>query len=76
MKSNKKDEEEIELKMLLQVVSDKGLKTLTIDELIRLRTLLEAKEYGDNKKAYKSKKKLLKQINTAMYDIHRPRRFL
>ena len=76
MNSNKKDEEEIELRMLLQIVSDKGLKTLTIDELIRLRTLLEAKEYGDNKKAYKSKKKLLKQINTAMYDVHRPRRFL
>jgi len=65
-----------ELKSLLQAVSDKGLKVLTIPELDRLRTLLEAKDYGDNKKADKSKRKLLKQINSAMYDRHRPRRFL
>lgn len=65
-----------ELKSLLQAVSDKGLKVLTIPELDRLRTLLEAKDYGDNKKADKSKRKLLKQINSAMYDRHRTRRFL
>jgi len=65
-----------ELKSLLQAVSNKGLKVLTIPELDRLRTLLEAKDYGDNKKADKSKRKLLKQINSAMYDRHRPRRFL
>lgn len=65
-----------ELKRLLQVVSDKGLQVLTIAELDRLRALLEAKDYGDNKKADKSKRKLLKQINSAMYDRHRPRRIL
>lgn len=65
-----------ELKRLLQVVSDKGLQVLTVAELDRLRALLEAKDYGDNKKAGKSKKKLLKQINSAMYDRHRPRRIL
>jgi hypothetical protein len=72
---NENDEDEAELRTLLQIVSDKGLKALTIDELSKLGTLLEAKEYGDDKKAHKSKKKLLKQINSAMYDIHKTRRF-
>lgn len=65
-----------ELRRLLRVVSDKGLQVLTIAELDRLRALLEAKDYRDNKKADKSKRKLLKQINSAMYDRHRPRRIL
>ena len=72
----KENSEDIELKRLLELVSDKGLKALTIDELIRLHALLEAKDYGENKKAAKSKRKLLKQINTAIYDRHRSRRFL
>ncbi|AFU59011.1 hypothetical protein Ngar_c20800 [Candidatus Nitrososphaera gargensis Ga9.2] len=70
------DDDEMELKRLLGVVSDKGLKTLDVVELERLRVLLQAKDYGDNKKANKSKAKLLKQINSAFYDLHRPRRFL
>jgi len=69
-------EDGAELKKLLQAVSDKGLQALTIEEMDRLRALLEAKDYGGNKKAEKSKKKLLKQINSAMYDRHRPRRIL
>ena len=68
--------EEVELRRLLEIVSDKGLKALTIEELSRLHALLEAKDYGENKKAVKSKGKLLKQINSAIYDKHRPRRFL
>ena len=59
----------------MKLVSDKGLKVLDLSELDRLRALLEAKDYGDNKKAAKSKAKLLKQINSAFYDRHRPRRF-
>ena len=69
-------EDGAELKKLLQAVSDKGLQALTIEEMDRLQALLEAKDYGGNKKAEKSKKKLLKQINSAMYDRHRPRRIL
>ena len=65
----------MELSRLLKLVSDKGLKVLDLTELDRLRALLEAKDYGDNKKAAKSKAKLLKQINSAFYDRHRPRRF-
>jgi hypothetical protein len=70
------DGEEAELRRILGIVSDKGLKTLDPIALDRLRTLLQAKDYGDNKKAIKSKAKLLKQINSAFYDRHRPRRFL
>jgi hypothetical protein len=67
--------DDAELSRLLKLVSDKGLKVLDLTELNRLRALLEAKDYGDNKKATKSKAKLLKQINSAFYDLHRPRRF-
>lgn len=70
------DEDEAELGGLLGIVSDKGLKALDHVELERLRVLLQAKDYGDNKKANKSKAKLLKKINVEFYDSRRPRRFL
>jgi hypothetical protein len=66
---------EDELKALLQQVSDKGLRVLTLEELDRLRALLSEKEYGPNKKADRSKKKLMKQINVEIYNRHNPRRF-
>lgn len=65
---------EDELKALLQAVSDKGLRVLTLEELDRLRALLSEKDYGQNKKADRSKKKLLKQINVEIYNRHNPRR--
>lgn len=67
---------EDELKALLQAVSDKGLKALSLDELDRLRALLSVKDYGANKKAEGSRKKLMKQINFEIYNRHNPRRFL
>lgn len=67
--------DESELGRLLGIVSKKGLKTLDLVELDRLRTLLQAKEYA-NRKAIKSKEKLLKQINMAFYDSSRPRRWI
>jgi len=76
MLSHYDSDDEIELRALLKTVSDKGLKALTIAELDRLRGLLEAKDYGDNKRADKSKRKLLKQINSTFYDRHRPSRLL
>lgn len=66
---------DVELGRLLSLVSDKGLKALDLAELDSLRILLEAKSYSD-KKAVKSKVKLLKEINQAFYDRHRPRRWL
>jgi hypothetical protein len=63
-----------ELGRLLALVSDKGLKALDLTDLDRLRTLLEAANYSE-KKAIKSKTKLLKEINKAFYDRHKPRRW-
>ena len=63
-----------ELRRLLEIVSRKGLKALSVAELDTLRTLLAAKDYGTNKKADKSKKKLLRQINAEFYNKHSPRR--
>jgi hypothetical protein len=65
-----------EFNRLLGIVYDKGLKALNLAELDQLRLLLQAKDYGDNKKANNSKAKLLKQINSAFYDSYRRRRFL
>ena len=62
-----------ELTRLLGIVSSKGLKALDLTELDTLRALLQAKSYSD-RKAIKSKEKLLKQINTAFYDSHNRRR--
>lgn len=64
-----------ELMRLLKLVSDKGLRVLSLDELGLLREMLEAKDYAGNKKADKSKKKLLKQINAELYNRHSGRRF-
>jgi len=59
------DRERVEL---LNVVANKGLKTLTIDELKKLQILVEKKDYSHNKKAHKSKMKLLTRINVAIYE--------
>jgi hypothetical protein len=72
--SDDEDRGKTDLNRLLEIVSKKGLKALDLKELELLRTLLEAKSYSD-KKANKSKEKLLKQINSAYYDSHNPRRF-
>lgn len=64
-----------ELKRLLEIVSANGLKALTVDELLRLRALVEEKDYSGDKKAEKSKKKLLGKINVEIYNKHSPRRF-
>ena len=49
--------------MLLEEVSKKQVKNLSLEQLIRLQELLEKKDYSHEKKANKSKKKLLTQIN-------------
>ncbi len=53
---------------LLQIVSKKGLKELTFVQLKRLEILVEKKDYSHNKKAHKSKMKLLAKINVAIYE--------
>ena len=53
--------------MLLEEVSKKQVKNLSLEQLIRLQELLEKKDYSHEKKANKSKKKLLSQINVEIY---------
>ena len=52
---------------LLEEVSKKHVKNLSLKQLIRLQELLEKKDYSHDKKSNKSKKKLLAQINVEIY---------
>ena len=52
---------------LLEEVSKKQVKNLSLEQLVRLQELLEKKDYSNEKKANKSKKKLLTQINVEIY---------
>lgn len=54
---------------LLEVISKRGIKILTLSELKELIPLVEKKDYSHNKKAQKSKMKLLAQINARVYDL-------
>jgi len=58
---------------LLQIVSNKGLKELSLRELKRLQILVEKKDYSHNKKAHKSKMKILARINVAIYEVEEGR---
>lgn len=58
---------------LLEIVSKKGLKVLTLSDLKELLLLVEKKDYSHNKKAQKSKMRLLAQINAAIYDTEEKR---
>ena len=60
-------EEDKERIKLLNQVSKKTVKILSLEQLIRLQELLEKKDYTNQKKAAKSKKKLLSQINVEIY---------
>jgi len=60
------DEDKERIK-LLNEVSENKLKNLSLEQLIRLQELLEKKDYRHQKKADKSKKKLLSQINVEIY---------
>jgi len=60
-----KDKERIRM---LQIVSKKGLKELSLEELKKLEILVGKKDYSHDKKAKKSKTKLLAKINVAIYE--------
>ena len=62
------EDEDHERLLLLEIVSKKGLKVLTMEQLMRLQTLVEKKNYNNNKKAIKSKMKLLGKISHEIYD--------
>ncbi|QUC65060.1 hypothetical protein NsoK4_01960 [Nitrosopumilus sp. K4] len=66
------DRERVEL--LHRVSSSKNeFKKLTLQELKRLQELIEKKDYSHDKKAHKSKVKLLGKINVRIYELEEGR---
>ena len=60
------DEDKERIKLLSEVSKNK-FKNFSLEQLIRLQELVEKKDYTKQKKANKSKKKLLSQINVEIY---------
>ena len=64
------NEDKERIKLLQKVSSSKNaFKELTLDELKRLQELVEKKDYSHDKKAHKSKVKLLGKINVRIYEL-------
>ncbi|MEK0340400.1 MAG: hypothetical protein QQN46_09330 [Nitrosopumilus sp.] len=64
-----KDDHE-RVKLLRLITNSKNeFKKLTLDQLKRLQELVEKKDYSHDKKAHKSKVKLLRKINVRIYEI-------
>ena len=59
-------EDKERIKLLDEVTKNK-FQNLSLEQLIRLQELLKKKDYSNEKKADKSKKKLLNQINVEIY---------
>ena len=62
------EDDDQERLLLLEIVSKKGLQVLTTEQLLRLQTLVEKKDYDHNKKTLKSKTKLLEKISHEIYN--------
>ena len=60
---------------LLQLVSSSKheFKHLSLSQLKRLQELIEKKDYSHDKKAHKSKVKLLGKINVRIYELEEGR---
>ena len=64
-----KDDHE-RVKLLRLITNSKNeFKKLTLDQLKRLEELVEKKDYSHDKKAHKSKVKLLRKIKVRIYEI-------
>ena len=64
------DEDNERVKLLQLVTSSKHeFKKLSLVQLRRLQELVEKKDYSHNKKAHKSKVKLLRKINVRIYEL-------
>ena len=55
------------VELLNLITKNGGMKNLSLDQLVLLDELLKKKDYGNEKKAEKSKQKLLEQINIEIY---------
>ncbi|HXV66077.1 MAG TPA: hypothetical protein VD731_02455 [Nitrosopumilaceae archaeon] len=71
--TSKISQDDLDRVKLLEIVSNKGLKELNLEQLKRLQILVEKKDYSHSKKAHKSKMKLLARINVAIYEIEEGR---
>ena len=58
------------VELLNLVTKNGGMRNLSLEQLIQLDELLRKKDYSNDKKAEKSKQKLLKQINIEIYKRH------
>ena len=69
--TDKITDEDRERVHLLQLVSSSKneFKRLSLEQLRRLQELIEKKDYSHNKKAHKSKIKLLAKINVRIYEL-------
>ena len=59
-------EDKERIKLLDEIAKNKFMN-FSLEQLIRLQELIEKKCYGKEKKAQKSKRSLLKQINIEIY---------
>ena len=55
------------VELLNLVTKNGGMRNLSLEQLIQLDELLRKKDFSNDKKAEKSKQKLLKQINIEIY---------
>jgi len=62
-------EDKERIKLLNEITKNK-FKSISLEQLMRLQKLVEKKDYSNDKKADKSKAKLLKQINIEIYKRH------
>ncbi len=64
------NEDRERVKILRLISSSKNeFKKLSLEQLKRLQELVEKKDYSHDKKAHKSKVKLLGKINVRIYEI-------
>jgi hypothetical protein len=64
------NEDRERVKLLQLVTNSKNeFKNLSLEQLSRLQELVVKKDYSHDKKAHKSKVKLLKKINVRIYEL-------
>ena len=64
------DEDKERVSLLQLITSSKNeFKNLSLDQLSILEQLIEKKDNSHDKKAHKSKEKLLKRINVRIYEL-------
>ncbi len=64
------NEDRERVKLLRRILESKNeFNKFSLEQLKRLEELVEKKDYSHDKKAHKSKVKLLKKINVRIYEV-------